>query len=331
MQPLPLSILDLAPIAEGGTVGESLRHSAALAREAERLGYHRVWLAEHHGMPGIASAATSVVIGHVAAATRTIRVGAGGVMLPNHSPFVIAEQFGTLDALFPGRIDLGLGRAPGTDAATAQALRRDLASGAERFPHDVQELQYWFREPEPGQPVVAVPGAGQAVPIWLLGSSTFSARLAAQLGLPFAFASHFAPDHLERATAAYRDHFRSSDAWPEPHLMLAVNVIAAETDERARHLFTSMQQQFLRLIRRTPGPILAPVERLDWTPGERRHVEHTLRYSFVGSGETVEAGLRAFLERHRPDELMISGHFHDPADRLEAIRITAEVGARLAG
>lgn len=329
MQIPPFSILDLAPVAAGSTVGESLRHSVDLVREAERLGYHRVWYAEHHGMVGIASAATAVVIAHMAGATREIRVGAGGVMLPNHSPYIIAEQFGTLEALFPGRIDLGLGRAPGTDPATARALRRDLASGPERFPHDVVELQYWFGEPEPGQQVVAVPGAGQNVPIWLLGSSTFSARLAARLGLPFAFASHFAPDHLEQAIAVYRDRFEPSEAWPEPRLMLTVNVIAAESDERARRLFTSMQQQFVRLIRRAPGPILPPVERIDWTPGEQRHVEHTLRHSFVGSADTVEAGLRAFLDRHRPDELMISGHFHDPADRLEAIRITVAVRERL--
>lgn len=326
----PFSLLDLAPVAEGSSVGDTFRASVALAREAERLDYRRIWLAEHHGMVGIASAATAVVIGHVAGATERIRVGAGGVMLPNHAPYVIAEQFGTLDALHPGRIDLGLGRAPGTDPATSHALRRDLASGADRFPQDVLELQHWFREPEPGQRVVAVPAAGRSVPLWLLGSSTFSAQLAARLGLPFAFASHFAPDQMEQAIAVYRDGFEPSADWPEPYLMLTVNVVAADSADQARRLFTSVQQQFVRLLRRTPGRVLPPVDRIDWTPREQRHVEHTLRWSFVGDSESIESELAVFLDRHRPDELMVSGHFHDPADRLRSIRITAEIRDRLA-
>lgn len=326
----PFSLLDLAPVAEGSTVGHTFRSSVELAREAERLGYRRIWLAEHHGMIGVASAATAVVIGHVAGATEHIRVGAGGVMLPNHAPYIIAEQFGTLDALYPGRIDLGLGRAPGTDPATAHALRRDLASGADRFPQDVLELQHWFREPEPGQRVVAVPAAGRSVPLWLLGSSTFSAQLAARLGLPFAFASHFAPDQMERAIAAYRSGFQPSPDWPEPHLMLTVNVVAADDADVARRLFTSVQQQFVRLLRRTPGRVPPPVDRIDWTPAEQRHVEHTLRCSFVGDAASIEVELAAFLERHRPDELMVSGHFHDPGDRLRSVRITAEIRDRLA-
>ncbi|WP_405282761.1 LLM class flavin-dependent oxidoreductase [Gaopeijia maritima] len=326
----PFSLLDLAPVAEGSTVGHTFRSSVELAREAERLGYRRIWLAEHHGMIGVASAATAVVIGHVAGATEHIRVGAGGVMLPNHAPYIIAEQFGTLDALYPGRIDLGLGRAPGTDPATARAIRRDLASGADRFPQDVLELQHWFREPEPGQRVVAVPAAGRSVPLWLLGSSTFSAQLAARLGLPFAFASHFAPDQMERAITAYRSGFQPSPDWPEPHLMLTVNVVAADDADVARRLFTSVQQQFVRLLRRTPGRVPPPVDRIDWTPAEQRQVEHTLRCSFVGDSASIEVELAAFLERHRPDELMVSGHFHDPGDRLRSVRITAEIRDRLA-
>lgn len=328
---IPFSILDLAPVAAGSTPTEAFRNSVALAQEAERLGYHRIWLAEHHGMRGIASAATAVVIAHIAGHTKTIRVGSGGVMLPNHAPYVIAEQFGTLNAMFPGRIDLGLGRAPGTDQATAQALRRDLQASAERFPSDVQELQFWFRAPEPGQRIVAFPGAGERVPIWLLGSSLFSAQLAAHLGLPFAFASHFAPEHMAQALAQYRTRFQPSEQLDKPYAMLAVNVFAADTDVEAQRLFTSMQVQFVNLIRGVPGEVQPPVDDIEayWTPQEKAWVEKSLERSFVGSADTVEKGLRAFLDQFRPDELIISGHFHDPAARLRSVRITAEVRERL--
>ncbi len=328
---IPFSILDLAPVAQGSTPTDAFRNSVALALEAERLGYHRVWLAEHHGMRGIASAATSVVIAHIAGATKTIRVGSGGIMLPNHAPYIIAEQFGTLNAMFPGRIDLGLGRAPGTDQATAQALRRDLNASADRFPSDVQELQHWFREPEPGQHIVAFPGAGEQVPIWLLGSSLFSAQLAAHLGLPFAFASHFAPEHMAQAIALYRARFQPSEQLKQPYAMLTVNVFATDTDDEARRLFTSMQVQFINLIRGVPGMVQPPVDDIEafWTPAEKAWVEKSLARSFVGSAATVEQGLRAFLDEFRPDELMISGHFFDPGARLRSIAIAAEMRERL--
>lgn len=328
---IPFSILDLAPVAHGSTPTDAFRNSVALAQEAEHLGYRRVWLAEHHGMRGVASAATSVVIAHIAGATRTIRVGSGGIMLPNHAPYIIAEQFGTLNAMFPGRIDLGLGRAPGTDQATAQALRRDLNASADRFPNDVQELQHWFREPEPGQRIVAFPGAGEQVPIWLLGSSLFSAQLAAHLGLPFAFASHFAPEHMAQAIALYRARFQPSEQLKAPYAMLTVNVFAADTDAEARRLFTSMQVQFINLIRGVPGQVQPPVDDIEsfWRPEEKAWVKKSLARSFVGSADTVEQGLRTFLDEFRPDELMISGHFFDPAARLRSIRIAAEVRERL--
>ena len=322
---IPFSILDLAPVAEGSTATDAFRSAVELAREAERLGYHRLWYAEHHGMAGIASAATAVVITRVASATEKIRVGSGGVMLPNHAPYIIAEQFGTLNAMFPGRIDLGLGRAPGTDQATAQALRRDLNASAERFPSDVRELQHWFSAPEPGQRIAAFPGAGQNVPIWLLGSSLFSAQLAAHMGLPFAFASHFAPEHMAQAIARYRAHFEPSAQLDKPYAMLTVNVIAADTDAEAHRLLTSMQVQFVNLVRGVPGRIQPPVDDIEryWTPAEKAWVEKSLARSFVGSAETVERGLRAFLDEFRPDELMISGHFFDPAARLRSIGIAA--------
>src|SRR5688572_8543312 len=245
----PLSVLDLAPIAEGADAAQSFRNSLSLAQHAEGLGYKRFWLAEHHGMPGIASAATSVLIGYIAGGTKTIRVGAGGIMLPNHSPLVIAEQFGTLESLFPGRIDLGLGRAPGSDQATARALRRTLGTNGDDFPELLRELRGYFKTPRPGQPVRAVPGAGLDVPIWLLGSSGFSARLAAELGLPFAFASHFAPDYLSHALDLYRENFKPSPSLAAPYVMIGVNVFAADTDDQAQRLFTSLQQQFLNLVR----------------------------------------------------------------------------------
>ena len=327
---IPFSILDLAPIAQGGTASDALRNSVELAREAERLGFHRIWLAAHHGMAGIASAATAVVIGHVAGATKKIRVGAGGVMLPNHAPLVIAEQFGTLNAMYPGRIDLGLGRAPGTDQLTARALRRDLNASAEQFPQDVQELQFYFQPAEPGQKIKAIPGEGQDVPIWLLGSSLYSAQLAAMLGLPFAFASHFAPELMEQAIALYRERFTPGAQLKKPYAMLTVNVFAAENDAEAKRLFTSMQVQFINMLRDMRGQVQPPIDDIEryWTPQEKAWVSEKLSRSFVGSEATVEEGLRTFLSDHRPDELMISGHFFDPQARLRSLAITAAIRDR---
>jgi luciferase family oxidoreductase group 1 len=329
---LPFSILDLAPIAEGGTAADALRNSLQLAQKAEELGYRRFWLAEHHGTTGIASAATAVVIGYVAGGTRTIRVGSGGVMLPNHAPLIVAEQFGTLASLYPDRIDLGLGRAPGTDPLTARALRRDLMSRAEDFGRDVQELQAYFAPAVPGQRIRAVPGEGLHVPIWMLGSSLYGAQLAALLGLPYAFASHFAPDEMMRALDAYRSGFRSSAQLERPYAMLTVNIFAADTDEEARHHFTSLQQAFLNLRRGRPGKVPPPVEDLEsfWSPEEKAGLEHALMYSFVGSANTIEHGLRSFLAKTQPDELMVAGHFYDPAARVRSIEITAQVRDRLA-
>ncbi len=330
---VPFSILDLAPVAEGATPGDALRNSLRLAQKAEELGFRRFWLAEHHGMVGIASAATAVVIGYVAGGTRTIRVGSGGVMLPNHAPLVIAEQFGTLASLYPDRIDLGLGRAPGTDQLTARALRRDLMSRAEDFGHDIQELQAYFAPAAPGQRIRAVPGEGINVPIWLLGSSLYGAQLAAILGLPYAFASHFAPDEMMRALEVYRTGFRASAQLERPYAMLTVNIFAADTDEEARRQFTSLQQAFLNLRRGRPGRVPPPIEDIDsfWTPEEKAGVAHALMYSFVGCADTIERELRAFLAKTRPDELMIAGHFHDPAARLRSLEITAQVRDRIAG
>ena len=322
---IPYSLLDLCPVPEGGTAGDALRNTRELARHAEALGYARYWLAEHHNMPGIASAATSVVIGYVAEATRTKRVGSGGVMLPNHAPLVVAEQFGTLAALYPGRIDLGLGRAPGTDQATLRALRRDPMS-AERFPEDVVELQRYF-DPDPGQRVNAVPGAGLAVPIWLLGSSLYSAQLAAALGLPFAFASHFAPAELVRALEVYRARFKPSRALAQPYAIACVNVFAADTEAEARIQFSSLQQAFLNLRRGRPGKVPAPVEDIDtrWSPMERDGVAHALKCSFVGDEDGVRRGVREFVEAVQPDELMVTGLYHDQAARLRSVEIAARV------
>ncbi len=323
---VPLSILDLSPIVLGGTVTDALNRSRELAQHAERLGYVRYWLAEHHNMPGIASAATAVVIGHVAAGTKTIRVGSGGVMLPNHAPLVIAEQFGTLAALFPGRIDLGLGRAPGTDQLTARALRRGEVNSADTFPQDVLELQAYFRASEPHQPVRAVPGEGLNVPIWLLGSSLFSAQLAAALGLPFAFASHFAPDLLYEALEIYRRDFRPSEAYPEPYSMACIAVFAADTDDEAARLFTSLQQSFVSLRRGHPGPLPPPVDRMDrvWSASEKAMVNHAFRESVVGSPETVRQGVNAFLERTGIDELMITGAIYDHSARVRSFELVAQ-------
>jgi luciferase family oxidoreductase group 1 len=321
---IPLSVLDLAPIRAGGDAAEAFRNALDLARHAERLGYRRYWLAEHHNMPGVASAATAVVIAHVAAGTRTIRVGAGGVMLPNHSPLVVAEQFGTLASLHPGRVDLGLGRAPGSDPETAVALRRDPAAG-DHFPHDVAELLHYFEPAEPGQLVRAVPGAGLDVPVWILGSSLFGAELAAHLGLPYAFASHFAPQALSQAVALYRERFRPSARLAEPHVMLGVNVVAAGDDAEARRLFTSAQQAFVNLRRGRPGPLPPPVDGYEaqLAPADRALLGHVLSAAVVGSPATVRDGLAAFAERTGADELMVTSQIYDHAARLRSYEIVA--------
>ncbi|MER2535389.1 MAG: LLM class flavin-dependent oxidoreductase [Rhizobiaceae bacterium] len=327
-----LSVLDLSPVVEGGDVGQALASTLDLARHAERLGFHRYWLAEHHNFPGIASAATSVVIQHVAAGTSTIRVGAGGIMLPNHAPIVIAEQFGTLAALHPGRIDLGLGRAPGTDMLTARALRRNLDAGVDTFPQDVVELMRYFEPAEPNQQIRAIPGEGQDVEVWILGSSTYGAQLAAMLGLPYAFASHFAPDELENATAIYRSRFQPSDRLAKPHLMLGVSVIAAPTDEEARLLFSSQQQAFvaIRTGRRgkLPPPLAGYEENLD--PQAKSMLRHTLSCAIVGSPDTVRAGLKAFVERTGADELMVTAQIFDHAARKRSYEILAGVKDEIA-
>ena len=327
----PLSILDLAFIPAGSTAAVALHRSLDLAQHAERWGYRRFWLAEHHNMTGIASAATAVVIGHVAGGTSTIRVGAGGIMLPNHAPLVIAEQFGTLASLYPGRIDLGLGRAPGTDQLTSRALRRHLGA-ADDFPRDVLELQSYFRPASPGQLVRAVPGAGLNVPIWLLGSSLFSAELAAALGLPFSFASHFAPQLLEPAIAMYRAHFKPSMDLDRPHVMLAVNVFAADTDAEARRLFTSMQQQFLNLRRGTAGPLPPPVDSMDaiCSAAELAGLQQMLSRSYVGAPETVRHGIKRFIQETSPDEIMVTGHIFDHPARVRSFEIAAQVRDELA-
>ncbi|HYN86225.1 MAG TPA: LLM class flavin-dependent oxidoreductase [Pyrinomonadaceae bacterium] len=322
---VPLSVLDLAPVREGGTVAEAFGETVELARHVEALGFRRFWLAEHHSMEGIASAATAVLIGHVAGSTRAIRVGSGGVMLPNHSPLVVAEQFGTLATLYPGRIDLGLGRAPGADQRTARALRRTPADPDVEFPRDVTELLSYFAPPREGQAVRAVPGAGLDVPVWILGSSLFGARLAASLGLPFAFASHFAPDLLSRALDLYRAEFRPSPSLERPYVMLGLNACAAETDEEARRLFTSAEQQFVRLRRGRTGKLPPPVETMDdiWTPAERFGVERALACSVVGSEETVRRGLKRFAAETRADELMVVAQIYERAARLRSFELVA--------
>jgi len=328
---IPFSVLDLAPIAEGATPADAFRNSLELAQHAEEWGYRRFWLAEHHNMPGIASAATAVIIGHVAGGTTTIRVGAGGVMLPNHAPLVIAEQFGTLASLYPGRIDLGLGRAPGTDVPTTRALRRDSQSTGDDFPRDVLELQSYFAPAEPGQKIRAVPGAGLRVPIWLLGSSLFGAQLAAMLGLPFAFASHFAPADMMQALHLYRSGFKPSKQLDRPYTMLGVNVVAAATDGEARRLFTSHQQAFALLRRGTPGQIPPPIGDIEtyWSPSEKAMAGESLACSVVGASRTVERELHEFIGATKPDELMIAALIYDQAARLRSYEITAEVRERL--
>jgi luciferase family oxidoreductase group 1 len=327
MPSMPFSVLDLAPIVEGGDAAAALRNTLDLARHAERWGYRRYWLAEHHNMPGIASAATAVVIAAVGAATSTIRIGAGGIMLPNHAPLVVAEQFGTLESLFPGRVDLGVGRAPGTDPATAAALRRQAQVDADDFPNELLELMGYLRPSQPGQRIRAVPGAGLHVPLYVLGSSLFGAQVAAALGLPYAFASHFAPAHLKAALALYRDRFRPSDQLARPYVMLGVNVFAAESDEAARHLFTSVQQAFARFRRGEPGPLPPPVEDIDGvlTPLEQEALEQVLAISFVGRPETVRRGLERFIAATAPDELIVVSQIFDHAARLRSYELSAAV------
>lgn len=327
-----LSVLDLAPVTEGSTVSQSLANSLDLARHAEALGYKRYWLAEHHNMPGIASAATSVVIAHIAGGTSTIRVGAGGVMLPNHSPLVIAEQFGTLAALHPGRIDLGLGRAPGTDMLTARALRRNLEAGADNFPQDVVELINYFAPAAPDQRVHAYPGEGQQVPVWILGSSTYGAQLAAMLGLPYAFASHFAPAELDHALDVYRSRFEPSQFLDKPYVMLGINITAADTDAEARLLFSSMQQAFVAIRTNTRGKLKPPVESYyeSLDPMSRALLDQMLSQAVVGSPDTVRRGVDAFVQRTGADELMVTAQIYDHADRKKSYEILAGVHAGVA-
>ncbi len=324
MNTIPFSILDLVPVTAGSTVNQALRNTLDLAQHAEKWGYNRYWLAEHHNMTGVASAATSVVIGYIAGGTKTIRVGSGGIMLPNHSPLVIAEQFGTLATLYPGRIDLGLGRAPGSDQLTAQAMRRNL-TGPDTFPQDVVELRQYFQPAQPGQAVQAVPGAGLEVPMWILGSSLFGAQLAAMLGLPFAFASHFAPNALMQAIQVYRTQFKPSKTLDKPYLMVLANVVAADTDAEAERLFTSVQQQFINLRRGTPGQLPPPVDPDSIADlVELSGVSQALRYAVVGSPETVKRGLTRFIEQTQPDEIMTTAHIFDYPARLHSFDLAAQ-------
>jgi len=327
-----LSLLDLAPIIQGGDAGLALRSSLDLARHAERLGYHRFWMAEHHNMPGIASAATAVALAYVAAGTSTIRIGSGGIMLPNHAPYMVAEQFGTLAALYPGRVDLGLGRAPGTDQFTARALRRNLAGGADSFPNDVVELLHFLGPVQPGQPVRAFPGQGSDLEVWILGSSTFGAQLAAALGLPFAFASHFAPTDLDRAIAIYRDQFQPSTRLARPHVMAALTVVAADTDAEARRLASSLQQSFIALRTGQPGPLPPPVDDMEsrLTPEARALLDQVFACAVIGGPATVQAGLSAFARRTGADELIVATSVFDHAARLRSVEITATAQTALA-
>ena len=323
---LPLSVLDLAPIVEGGTAAQSFRNSLDLAQHAERWGYRRYWLAEHHNMPGIASAATAVLIGHIAAGTSTIRIGAGGIMLPNHAPLQVAEQLGTLGSLFPGRIDLGVGRAPGTDHAAAFALRRTLQANPDEFPRDVMELIDFFREPQPDQQVVAVPGAGLGVPIWVLGSGLFGAQVAAALGLPFSFASHFAPQLLHQAIAIYRDRFTPSEQASKPYVMLGVNIVAADTDAEARFLASSGRQSFASL--RAGRPITLPPPSKEWErdPLDKTDATNQTRVSFVGSPSTIQGQIEEFLAATKADELIAVAHIYDHTARLHSYELAASLG-----
>jgi len=323
--PIPFSILDLSQISEGFTVSDALANSARMAQTAEAQGYKRYWLAEHHGMPGIASAATSIVIAHVGQATKTIRIGSGGIMLPNHSPLVIAEQFGTLEALFPGRVDLGLGRAPGTDMATARALRRNMDAGVDSFPQDILELKTLFGAPQDGQRILAVPGMNARVPVWLLGSSLYSAQLAGALGLPYAFASHFAPELLFEALHVYRSHFKPSDVLDKPHTMVGVMGVAADSDAEAEFLYTSMQQSFANLRRnvRVPFPKPSYDAVANLTSDETVMIDHMLRYAMVGSPQTIARRLTSFLDQTQADELIVSMPIHDIDARLKSVELFA--------
>ena len=329
---VPFSVLDLCPIIEGGDATQAFHHARDLARHCERLGYQRYWLAEHHNMPGIASAATTVVMTHIAAGTSTIRVGSGGIMLPNHAPLIIAEQFGTLEALFPGRIDLGLGRAPGTDQMTARALRRALVSDPDQFPQDVLELMAYFQPPEAEAPIRAVPGAGMNVPIWILGSSLFGAQLAAMLGLPYAFASHFAPTHMMQAIEVYRSRFEPSATLERPYVMLGYNVFAADSDDDARYLASSMQQAFVNLRSGHPTPLLRPVPDYESRlgPREKAILEQTMSCSAIGSPATIRHALDAFVARTGADEIMITSQMYDHAARLRCFEITAALNRAMA-
>ncbi len=326
---IPLSVLDLCPVVMDATPADAFRNSLDLARHAERWGYRRYWLAEHHNMVGIASAATAVVIGHIASGTQHIRVGAGGVMLPNHSPLVIAEQFGTLESLYPGRIDLALGRAPGSDGITARALRRDAMSAAERFPQDVAELLSLFEPAQARQAIQAVPGCGLKVPVWILGSSLFGAQLAATLGLPYGFASHFAPEMLLDAIGVYRRYFQPSPRLAKPHVMLGINCVLADTDAEARRLFTSAQQQFTNLFRGAPGKMQPPLDSMDnyWTPSEKAGVERALHFAIVGAPDSARAQLAEFIARTGADELMLTAQIYDHQARLHSYELAATLRA----
>ena len=325
---LPFSILDLAPIAEGSSIAEALDNSQKLAIQAEQSGYNRVWLAEHHGMFGVASSATAVVLGHIAAATSKIRIGSGGVMLPNHSPLVIAEQFGTLATLFPDRVDLGLGRAPGTDMATARALRRNLNSEVDNYPEDIRELQHYLAAPQAGQNIVAVPGANTHIPIWLLGSSLYSAQLAGQFGLPYSFASHFAPEQLFDAISLYLSSFQASEQSERPYMMAGLMAVVADSDEEAEYLFTSVQQQFMNLRRGVNRAFARPVDDISkiCTAADQAMLSNILRYAMVGSKQTVTDKLSQFIEATKVDELIVSMPIHNIAARLKSVKMLAETG-----
>mgnify|MGYP002364186526 CR=1 FL=1 len=322
---IPFSVLDLCPVVVDATPADAFRNSLDLARHAEQWGYQRYWLAEHHNMVGIASAATSVVMSHIASGTQRIRVGAGGVMLPNHSPLVIAEQFGTLESLYPGRIDLALGRAPGADGMTARALRRDSVSAAERFPQDVAELLTLFEPAQPRQVIQAVPGCGLEVPVWILGSSLFGAQLAATLGLPLGFSPHFAPEKLLDAPDVYRRYFPPSHRLAKPYVMLGVNCVLADTDAEARRLFTSAQQQFTNLFRGAPGKVQPPLDSMDgyWSPGEKAGVDRALRLAIVGTRDSARAQFDDFIARTQADELMLTAQIFDHEARLRSYQLAA--------
>jgi luciferase family oxidoreductase group 1 len=323
---IPVSVLDLVPILSGKTPADAFKNSLDLAQQVERLGFKRYWLAEHHNMPGIASSATSVLIGHIAGGTFSIRVGSGGIMLPNHAPLVVAEQFGTLETLYPGRIDLGLGRAPGTDQLTAMALRRDLSGSVEDFPQNVEELRGYFAESGRNTRVRAVPGEGLDVPVWLLGSSTYGAQLAGMLGLPYAFASHFAPAALYAALKVYRDSFNPSESLKEPYAMACVNVVAADTDAEANHLATTLYTSFLSVIRGTAKQMQPPVDSMDglWDASEKYAVQQMLRYSFIGGPKTVKEEMQAFLDETQVNEIMVASHIYDHTARVHSYEILSE-------